>query len=195
MIHECYYAWPDASPLCSQAESRLLRAVYNFAKSPVFEGLRRAGTEYGSLAERPLALQVHGCRVRGRLDLAFSSIRGATVVDWKLGEPSGQGEDSLQLAVYALWAAAQFGCDPLAVAVCKAHHLSEQIAYFKPKENTFGNARSRILQDTERMAALHDYGRRGIVDAFSPCPKPEICRLCPYQGVCPEGRAVVSARN
>ncbi len=195
MILEWYYGRPNASELCSEAEKRLLKAVHNFATSPAFEVFRRAGTRNGSMAERPLSLQISGCRVRGRLDLAFSLSPGGTVVDWKLSDLSGQGDGSLQLAVYALWAAQQFGCDPLAVTVCKAHLLAEKIAYFEPRANTFANVRSRILQDIERMAALDDYGRRGVVEAFTPCANPEICNLCAYQGVCPEGRAVVSARN
>ncbi len=195
MILEWYYGWPDASELCSEAEKRLLKAVHNFSTSPAFEVFRGAGTRNGSMAERPLSLQISGCRVRGRLDLAFSSSPGGTVVDWKLSGVSGQGDDSLQLAVYALWAAEQFGCDPLAVTVCKAHLLAEKIAYFEPRANTFANARSRILQDIERMAALDDYGRRGVIEAFTPCAKPEICKFCAFQKVCPEGRAAINVRN
>jgi hypothetical protein len=195
MIMEWFYGCPDVSELCLEAEKRLLTGVNNFTRSPVFEVFRRAGAQNGSLAERPLSLQVHGCRVRGRLDLAFTSNTGATVVDWKLSDLSGQGNDSLQLAVYALWAAEQFGCDPLAVTVCKAHLLAEKIAYFEPRANTFVNARSRILQDIERMAALHDYGRRGVVEAFTPCAKPEVCKLCAFQEVCPEGRGIINVGN
>ena len=194
-LHEYYHNHPDAAASCSEAEKRLLGALSNFMGSPVFEEFRQAGTRPDSLIECHLTLGGIGCRVSGRLDLAFPSNAGAVVVDWKLGDPSGEGEDSLQLATYALWAAQRFGCEPLAVTVCKAYLVPAQIAFFTPMASTFANARSRILQDAERIAVLHDYGRRGVARAFTPCTQRRICGLCPFQEICPEGRVAAHVGN
>lgn len=191
LLHEYYYCHPDASALCSEAEKRLVNAVYTFGTSPRFAEFRLTGGMSSSLVEHRLTLQGLPCQVYGKLDLAFGSGGRGVVIDWKLGDSSNGGDDSLQLAVYALWASSHFACEPEAITVCKAHLATGDVTHFSPTERVLGNTRARIIQDAERMAALHDYGQRGIVDAFTPCAQHEVCKLCPFQKVCPEGRAVL----
>ncbi len=77
--------------------------------------------------------------------------------------------------------------------IYKVHLPADEVVQFSVNERVLANARARIMQDAERMAAVHDYGQRGIEEAFTPCAKPKVCALCPFQAICPEGSAIVHA--
>jgi len=193
LLQEYYCRNPDASTLCSEAEEQLVKALHIFSSSARFAEFRLAGMGPGALVEHKLALPGLPCRGEGKLDLAFSNGESVTLVDWKLGEPSGGGDDSLQLAAYALWASSHFAAAPEAVSVCKVSLTADEIVQFPVSESVLTNSRARIIQDAERMAVVHDYGQRGMVEAFTPCAQRDICKLCSFQKVCPEGRAVLHA--
>ena len=55
---------------------------------------------------------------------------------------------------------------------------------FGPKEIV--RAKARIAQDVERMRAVDEYGREGMVEAFTPCGQERVCAGCIFQGVCPK---------
>lgn len=193
LLQEYYFQLPDAPKLCSESEKQLVDGVYNFATNPSFSQFRNEGAKSDSLIENHLSIKDLPCHAEGKLDLVFSVGRSRVVVDWKLGAASHAGNDSLQLAGYALWASQFFDTEPEMVTVCTAHLATCEIVYFPITEQILTNARSRIIQDAERMAALHDYGIRGVEDAFTPCEQKGVCKLCPFQKLCPEGRAVLHA--
>jgi len=193
LIQEYYYRHPDASALCAEAEERLVKALRTFHTSVHLAEFRLAGISRGALIEHNLTVPGLPCRVDGKLDLAFTVGRRVTVVDWKTGDPSGGGDDSLQLAAYALWASHHFAAPADAISVYKAFLTADAIVQFQVSESVLANARGRILQDAERMAVVHPYGQRGEIEAFTPCAQANICALCAFQEVCPEGRAVLHA--
>lgn len=184
LLLEYHNRVPNASDLCAEAEERLSQALRSFATDERWDEFRLAGTAPAALVERRLRVTSLPCRVEGRLDLAYPSLEGAIVVDWKLGVGDGNGDDSLQLAVYALWATGHFGCSPEALRICKAHLGSGEIVYFRADDSVLAAARARIVQDAERMVALQDYGRDGVVAAFTPCLQPGVCRHCSFCRVC-----------
>lgn len=191
LLHEYYYRYPDASQLCLDAQERLVHAVHTFATSPHFAEFRLAGEKPDSFIEHRLTLGGLPCQVDGKLDLAFAAEGRGVIVDWKLGEPSGSGEDSLQLAIYALWASQHFAVGSEAISVYKAYLATGEIVQFPVSDRVLVNCRARITQDVERMAVLHDYGERGVAEAFTPCAQRAVCKLCPFQELCPEGSAVL----
>lgn len=193
LLQEYYYPNSEASAFCSEAQERLLKALQNFCKSFHFTQFRLAGIRPDALIEHKLAFPGLPCRVDGKLDLAFAKGKCVTVVDWKTGDPSGEGDDSLQLAAYALWASHHFPATADAIAVYKAFLTADRIVQFHLSERVLANARARIIQDAERMAVMHDYGQRGKIEAFTPCAQASVCAICPYQEVCPEGRAALHA--
>jgi hypothetical protein len=193
LLQEYYYRHPEAPALCAEVEERLVKGLRTFHTSVRFGEFRLAGISRGALIEHNLTLPGLRCRVDGKLDLAFTAGRSVTVVDWKTGDPSGSGDESLQLATYALWASCHFAAAAEAITVCKAFLNADVVVQFPVSESVLANARARILQDAERMAVLHDYGQRGKVEAFTPCAQASVCALCPFQEVCPEGRAVLYA--
>lgn len=184
LLKEYYDSLEDAEELCASEESRLLEAIEAFASNAAFAEFRERGGTLGSLVETPLRLSSLDCQVRGKVDLAYEVGGTVVVVDWKIGVSDNIGNNSLQLAVYGLWAVEHFKCAIDQLRVCKAFLSSEEITDFSASDSVLNKARICILQDAERMAFMHKYGRDGVADAFSPCPYLAVCRTCIYERIC-----------
>ncbi len=177
--------------LLVQAEEQMVNSLEQFFKSSTFSDFRVLGASAGSHIERKFSLGGFPGRVSGKVDLAAPSEQGATVIDWKIGSASDGGAESLQLAMYGMWAMTEFGVRGENVRIAKAYLVSQEVVEFKADQQAFANARVRILQDFERMVVLHGYGKAGAIGAFTPNPQQGVCRLCPFRQICPEGEAVV----
>lgn len=185
LLAEFYYHDYDALEKCQQAQSRLVQALSNFISDPIYSHFRMAGSKLSTLVEKPFSITgLIPCRVEGRIDLAFTQEENITIVDWKLGNDDGGGNDSLQLAVYALWATDYYKCKPEILRICKAHLGSNTITDFQCDETLLTAARFRILQDAEGMFYLSSYGQKASVDAFTPCQQPKVCDQCSFRKVC-----------
>ena len=193
LLREYHYAQPDADALCDEADGRLAVALRAFATDERYAEFRAAGSAPGALVEKRLTISGLPCAASGQLDLAYAREGRVTIVDWKTGAGDGSGDDSLQLAVYALWAVEHFGCRPADLRVCKAHLTTGKVVEFRADDGVLADARARIAQDAERMVAVDRYGRDGVAAAFTPSPRPALCALCAYQRVCPEGRKLLNA--
>jgi hypothetical protein len=193
LLREYHYRQSDADELFEDATARLTAALHSFAVSERYAPFRAGATSPNAAIEATIRLRALPCKIDGRVDLAFASGDRVVVVDWKLGGGAATGDESLQLAVYALWAMEHFGCAPDALDVYKAHLLSGELASFRVDPAVLADARARVVQDAERMAGLERYGREGVADAFTPCGHPAVCALCPFQRVCPDGRRLLHA--
>lgn len=197
LLTEFHYRLSDAIELCKRAEERLVQAVLSFANEPQYEEFRRGGMRANAFIEKRTLKVIAGlpCRIDGRVDLAYEDGDRIIIVDWKIGTDDGRGDDSLQLATYALWAIEHYQCLPQALHICKVFLGSNSIVYFDCDDGLLATTRARIMQDAERMALLDRYGRDAVVQAFTPCRQPFVCRMCPFLKVCPEGKEAVYARN
>ena len=194
LLAEFYYREPNAYENCAEVEAKLVHSLASFANGGEFDDFRVGGSRTGSLIERPFKIRdVLPCRVEGKIDLAYAIDTSVTIVDWKLGVEDGTGDDSLQLATYALWAVHHYHCSPEAVHIFKAHLGSSSIVLFECSDSLLAAARARIAQDVEQILALDRYGREGIREAFTPCSKPKVCRSCVYRKVCLEVKEAINA--
>lgn len=184
LLQEYYQKDPEADQLCANEEERLVHAVRSFATNESYRQFRAAGVEDASLVEEKIRLEGFPCKVDGKVDLAFQSNDLATILDWKLGQGDGTSDESLQLAAYALWATDRFKCEPESLRVCKVHLTSDEVVDFGVGTGLLAAARTRIIQDAERMALMESYGNEGTVEAFSRCEKVLICKGCVFRGVC-----------
>lgn len=184
LLQEYYQEHPKADQLCAGEEARLMHAVRSFASNDLYHHFRQAGVQYASLIEGKVHLDDFPCKIDGRVDLAFRSNDQITILDWKLGHGDGTGDDSLQLAVYALWAMDRFKCPPEFLRVCKVHLSSNDVVDFKVDFGLLAAARTRIIQDAERMVMLEPYGNEAKVEAFTRCERILVCNGCVFGGVC-----------
>jgi hypothetical protein len=195
LLREYHYRLADVEQLCDEVEARLVGALQNFATNKQYREFREAGGWPETLIEYPIRLKRGDlpCRVEGKVDLAYGSAASVTLVDWKLGLGDGAGVDSLQLAVYALWATDHFRCAPESIRICKVHLTSGEIVDFRVDDALLAAARARIVQDALLMNAVRPYGEFGATEAFSPCEQPAVCNNCRFQRVCPTGRNHIRA--
>lgn len=193
LLREYHYRQANAAEACAEIEARLGAAVRTFQTNTAFEEFRTRGGTLGALVEVPVRLTVFSVRVTGQADLAYQTSEHIVIVDWKLGASDGGGEDSLQLAVYGLWALHHFGVATDRLRVYKAHLGDGTVKEFSVTEVTLRAARARIAQDAERMAFMHPYGMAGVSEAFTPSPQRRVCELCAFQAICPAGKEFLHA--
>jgi ATP-dependent exoDNAse (exonuclease V) beta subunit len=184
LLREYHYRLPNADELCREAEEKLVYAVTSFVTDGIYDEFRFAGSRRSSLIEEKFSLSGKLYRITGQIDLAYQQDGTVSLVDWKLGGDDGTGDDSLQLAAYALWAIQHFNCTPEALRVYKVHLSTGEIVSFNADANVIASARARIEQDAERMMVLQRYGEQAIAEAFTRCLEPAICRQCVFERVC-----------
>lgn len=183
----------DHAVLLAHAEEQMVSSIQNFFAAPVFAEFQALGASPDAHIERKLSLAGFPAPVSGKVDLAGRSDGKLTIVDWKIGSSSDGGAESLQLATYGIWATTELAASEENLRIVKAHLVSKEVVEFHADQQAFTNARVRILQDLERMVILHQYGRSGVIEAFTPNPHEGVCRLCPFREICPEGKAVIHA--
>jgi hypothetical protein len=186
----------EAEPrqLCREAENEMVAALQTFLDAPAFAPIRELGIQSDALIEKHFhRLGGFPFAVEGQVDLAHCSLSGlVTVVDWKSGEDVSDGDDSLQLAVYALWAKEAFSCKAEDIKIFKAFLGNGSLVEFPLSDDLLKIARLKILQDAEFFARMHEYGCAGIAEAFTPCAQEAVCRGCSFATTCPEGKESIA---
>lgn len=185
-----YLHEPEARQLCRETLAEMVTALESFLNAPAFAAVRELGMQEGTFIEKHFHhLAGFPFGVEGQVDLAHQRETGAvTLVDWKSGDDSGDGDDSLQLAVYALWAKEALSCGADAITLYKAFLRSGTLVGFPLSEQLLKVARLKILQDAECFARMHEYGCAGVMEAFTPCAQEAVCRGCSFVTLCPEGK-------
>ncbi len=189
LLMEFFYGFPDAEELWEKSVARLRKALTNFFMNPEFERFRRGASHPDSLIEKMVRLNDRHFNLRGQIDLAYPEDGRQVVLDWKIGAADGESSDSLQLLSYALAAVEELGCGPESIDLYKVH-LGDgdgKVTAYTVCDHQIRSARARIIQDTERMYSMDRYGKDGVSAAFTPCGQPRVCRMCPFQPLCPKG--------
>ncbi|MFO1432075.1 MAG: PD-(D/E)XK nuclease family protein [Candidatus Competibacteraceae bacterium] len=185
LLLEFYHNQDDAEANWEKAATRLQTALTNFFTNPEIEKFRLSALYPDALIEKRFSLKGEHFRFTGQIDLAYREDSCIKVVDWKIGE-SGGSDDSLQLLFYALVILDEFKCTSDSVELFKVCLEDGEVLNYMVTDEETRRARMRIIQDGIRMRSLDHYGREGIVDAFTPCQQSRICRLCPFQSLCPQ---------
>ena len=136
-------------------------------------------------AEVPLrGLKLDGWSVGGKIDVLAIGDDKVHVIDWKLGKVE-RGSDSLQLFTYG-WFASKEANVPTDSVTMRRVFLGDALVE-EPSVVTAAQARrgkARLMQDIELMEDLHEHGRQGDEEAFTPCDRNGVCRRCPYRAIC-----------
>lgn len=122
--------------------------------------------------------------MRGQIDLAWPENGRVAVADWKSGDRDGADSD-LQLLAYVLGVQHRFGCALDELDLFRVELGGGKVVPLLINRQEAARAMARMAQDTALMIDLHKYGVRGTSAAFTPTGSPKICRLCPYQQICP----------
>ena len=179
---------PNAEERIQLSLNGLLLALRNFFESVEVCSLVQSML-YGEtrFIERPLGgfARVRDFSIQGRIDYCAKIGPQVEVVDWKMGRSTGD-EDSLQLAVYGIWALKHFSVEPENVRVRRVFLGDAKIEEARNlTERRVVRAQARLSQDIEMMADLHPYGEAGHAEAFTPKPKEKVCEMCKFRKLCP----------
>lgn len=178
----------DAEVRIKRALDGLLLGIRNFFGSAEVRSLvesMNCGEQ--RLVERPLGgfSPVRKFSIQGRIDYCAKVGAQVDVIDWKMGRSTGD-EDSLQLAVYGIWAMKHFSVEPKDVRVRRVFLGDAKIEEARSLTGRrVRRAQARLSQDIEQMAQLHPYGMAGNAEAFTPKPKEKVCEMCKFRALCP----------
>jgi len=186
LLSEFYYGSLEAESEWRQSAARLRDALTNFITNPNFEQFRLGAMHPASLIEKTVRVKEESFRLRGQIDLAYPEGERNIIVDWKIGESNGEGSESLQLLSYALAAVNELHCAPESIELYKVHLGDSVVSPCTPTGNDIRKARARVIQDTERMQAMDEYGRNAVAEAFTPCEQYRVCQMCPFKALCPQ---------
>ncbi len=185
LLLEFYYELPDVESLCIKAEERLIKALTNFVKSQDLGPFREGACDTSAMIEKPIYFKEVHFTLRGTIDLAYWEGSRIVIVDWKIGS-AGSSDDSLQMFAYAWWAKQEFKRPMNYITPHRVHLADNTVSTFNVSDKDLRRVEARILQDLERMHKADNYGRRALVEAFTPCAQPKICKLCQFQEICPK---------
>ncbi|MCI0423017.1 MAG: PD-(D/E)XK nuclease family protein [Acidobacteria bacterium] len=188
LLLEYIFKRPDADAMWGEAGERLVKALNGFLTLPDLERFRRGGLTPEAAIEKKVKVEGPGFRMRGQIDLAWPENGCVTVADWKSGGRNS-GDSDLQLLAYALAAKQHFNCGLGDLDLYRVELDSGRAIRQEVNETEAARARARMAQDTVLMINLDKYGRAGIAEAFTPTGSQRICRLCPYQRICPGSEA------
>ena len=184
LLMEYHYRHPDAASFYAEIQEKIYQALWSFASEAAFLDFREYGGMPDAIVERKINLSLFNYRVTGRIDLAYQRDGLIHIVDWKTGLGDSEVDDSLQLAVYALWAADEFQAPPENIRVFKAFLGSASVIEFPVNQSKLDASKARILQDLERMKSVNQYGEDGIATAFTPRFEAGICSSCSFYRMC-----------
>ncbi|MCG8607719.1 PD-(D/E)XK nuclease family protein [bacterium] len=188
LLMEYYYGDQNSDEVCAQTGQQLGEALARLVEHDAFEDFRNGAYPTNSRIEKPSPVDVHDVKVSVKPDLAFGTYENRLfrvhIVDWKMGKGTS-GQESLQLYAYMLGVAKAYNVEPDIIEAHLAFLGDGTIRSFKASETLLKRTRARILQDVERMRALHAYGKQGRSDMFPPCAQPRVCASCRFRGICP----------
>lgn len=185
LLAEFYYSLINAEELWAASLERVRAALTNFITNSKFEEFRVGALEPDSQIEATVRVSSDNFRMRGQIDLAYSWDGRRKIIDWKIGGSNGESRESLQLLSYAFAAVELLKCSPEEIDLHKVYLEDSGISIYSPSDTDVKKARAFIIQDTERLMSMEQYGREGNALAFTPCEQPRVCRMCPFRAICP----------
>lgn len=169
------------------AVGTVMRSLRHFFKSPTLAEALAVGRAGWLSVEDLVSFEVEGVPVFLRMDLAYRGRDGRVViVDWKTGWREGRF-NAVQLAGYALYAAAQGWVE-------RPEELDTELAYLvhpryvrrRVDTRQLDDARRFIARSASRMQALlfDRDGNLARLEDFPRVDKPQVCRRCGFRRLC-----------
>jgi len=194
VLHETLRRAAEARRGGAEITAPMLRALHHEVwNQTAFPDSRRANTFerngalqleayriQGGLVAQPQYLEqaftasVDGWTLNGIIDRIDRTAEGWRIIDYKSGRPVARGRRDLQVALYALGAAAALKLDPLEL----------EMVYLASGESVrVDHSRPLLAEATRQGTEVAEGVRSG---RFNARPDRRRCRLCPYRLVCAE---------
>jgi len=124
--------------------------------------------------EQPFDAAVDGWKLRGVIDRVDRTEAGWRIIDYKSGRPVARRRRDLQVALYALGAAAALSLEPVEL----------EVVYLASGESIRVEKVAALVRDSADEGAGVAAGIRA--GSFEAKPERRRCRLCPYRLACTE---------
>jgi hypothetical protein len=179
------------------AVNTVMRSLRNFFKSQTLREALAVGRERWLALEDLVSFQVGDVEVFLRMDLAFRAQDGRVViVDWKTGRAEGRFNE-VQIAGYALYAAAQgWVGDPEEILTELNYLVVPRSRRRTVKRQQLDHARSFIARSARDMKALllDPLANLARLEDFPMIDRPQVCRRCNFRRLCfPRGEGLAAA--
>ena len=179
------------------AVNTVMRSLRNFFKSETLREALAVGRERWLALEDLVSFQVGDVEVFLRMDLAFRARDGRVViVDWKTGRAEGRFNE-VQIAGYALYAAAQgWVGDPEEILTELNYLVVPRSRRRTVKRQQLDHARSFIARSARDMKALllDPLANLARLEDFPMIDRPQVCRRCNFRRICfPRGEGLAAA--
>ncbi len=165
----------------------VMRSLRGFFRSATLREAFAVGRERWLALEDLVSFPVGDVEVFLRMDLAFRAADGRVViVDWKTGRGEGRFNE-IQVAGYALYAAAQGWVGDPGEIVTELNYLAIPRAVRRSvNAKKLDHARNFIAKSARNMRALllDPAANRGRLEDFPMIDRPRICRRCNFRRLC-----------
>ncbi len=169
------------------AVNTVMRSLKNFFKSETLREALAVGRERWLALEDLVSFKVGDVEVFLRMDLAFRAQDGRVViVDWKTGRAEGRFNE-VQIAGYALYAAAQgWVGDPEEILTELNYLVVPRSRRRTVKRQQLDHARSFIARSARDMQALllDPLANLARLEDFPMIDRPRVCRRCNFRRLC-----------
>ena len=169
------------------AVNTVMRSLRNFFKSETLREALAVGRERWLALEDLVSFPVGDVEVFLRMDLAFRARDGRVViVDWKTGRAEGRFNE-VQIAGYALYAAAQgWVGDPEEILTELNYLVIPRSRRRTVKRQQLDHARSFIARSARDMRALliDPLANLARLEDFPMIDRPRVCRRCNFRRLC-----------
>jgi hypothetical protein len=184
LLQELYYENPDAAEIYNHVETMVLKGLEIFMTSEKLARFRASGKLAPAFVEKKFRIQLTDqITITGETDLAYQDKEAFVICDWKTGKVD-DGDDSMQLLTYTLWALDQAGANNGKTKIYKAYLYEDVVKAFSLSEREIFRNKMAIKQSAEAMLEMAEFAEIGNEMAFTPCRQPKICALCPFQKIC-----------
>ena len=169
------------------AVNTVMRSLRNFFKSETLREALAVGRERWLALEDLVSFPVGDVEVFLRMDLAFRAADGRVViVDWKTGRAEGRFNE-VQIAGYALYAAAQgWVGDPEEILTELNYLVIPRSRRRTVKRQQLDHARSFVARSARDMRALliDPLANLARLEDFPMIDRPRVCRRCNFRRLC-----------
>ncbi|RZJ92129.1 MAG: hypothetical protein EOO20_02870 [Chryseobacterium sp.] len=182
-LMEVYYNEVDPSVFRNKLRAEINHHLEMFFKSENFLHLREGCASEDAEIEKRTHFSLGNVRIDGAADLLFKYGEDLLIADWKTGEMEIE-DTSLQLLTYAWWALETNRASKNNILLQKAYLLDGHLEKMEFSGLHLQRAKAKIIQDSERLIEFDEFGKEGVMDAFTVCGQERICHQCSFKKIC-----------
>lgn len=183
-LFEHYYGDPLSAAARMQAVKRVAASLQTFFASDAYATLQSVLPEHYLSIEKLADFALGETKIWVVLDVAIRYGKSVLIFDWKTGRE--RASDRHQLAVYALYAASQWGIALSDLHLRDVYLQTNTASSVHLSPDDLAQTRIFVAESIQKMRALLDDPDQNTAsqDAFPMTPHTHQCTTCPFKAAC-----------